>query len=1049
MLSKFFIHRPIFSTVLSLLIIVAGVVSYFGLPIAEYPNLAPPTIQVTAIYPGADSQTIAANVASPIEQEVNGIEGMLYMNSTSSGDGRYVLDITFETGTDLDIATVQVQNRVSAAESGLPESVTRQGINTKKRMPDFAQMISITSDDTRYDDIFLSNFSTLQLRDQLKRVEGVGDVQVFGAAEYAMRVWIDPQKLEVRDATTTDVLSAIREQNVQVAAGIIGQPPSASGTPFQYTVMTRGQLQTVEDFERIVIRTDDSGRVLRIGDVARVELGAQNYSMESRVDSKPAAVLAIFQLPGANLIEISDGVRALLAELQSGFPEGVDVEVTYDAAIAVRASISEIVITLFIASFLVILTVLVFLQDFRATIIPAVTIPVSLIGTFVVMNMLGFSLNTLTLFGLVLAIGIVVDDAIVVVENVARNLETPGITPKEASVKAMQEVTGPVIATTLVLLAVFIPASFMGGLTGVMYNQFGLTIAAATVFSSINALTLSPALCGVLMRPSTKKKNILFRSFDAIINKSTVGYTAIVRGAVRKAAISMLLFLIISVGGALLFLRLPSGFVPSEDKGLLMGVAMLPDASSRERTRDVAQRIDEMPANTEGVNSFIQIGGYSILDSVSNPNLASYIITLDDWSERTTPSLSQAAITQTINGKLYSIQEAFAFTFETPSIPGVGNSTGFDMRVQDRGGLGVQALQNSAFELSQAANTQSAVTGASSSFRATVPQLYVDIDREKIKQLGLSLSTVFDTLQTNLGGSYANDFNTFNKTFQVQVQADSQFRSEPEDILKLKMRDNQGRTIPLAAIANIEQQFGPSAITRYNQYTSASIKGQAAPGFSSGQSLALMEQTASQVLPASMGFEWTGLAYQEKKSGGQIGLTFGLAILLVFFVLAAQYESWSLPIAVLLAVPLGLIGVAGGAMLRGFDSNVYTQIGVVLLVALISKNAILIVEFARAKRQEGLKPADAAIESARLRFRPILMTAFSFVLGTAPLVIATGAGAGARTALGTAVFAGMIVATILGVVLTPVIYRVVQGGSERLSRNPESKPEPSGTMSTS
>ncbi|MEE9130445.1 MAG: multidrug efflux RND transporter permease subunit [Phycisphaerales bacterium] len=1032
MLSKFFISRPIFATVLSLLIVVAGGTALVSLPIAEYPDLAPPTISVTAVYPGADAETIALTVAAPIEQEVNGVEGMLYMRSTCSGDGTYTLNVTFETGTDLDIASIQVQNRVAAAEPSLPEDVRRLGVKTQKRMPDFAQMISVTSTDGRFDDVFLSKLATLRLRDQLKRVPGIGGVTVFGASEYAMRVWLDPDKLQARGLAATDVLDAIREQNVQVAAGTVGQPPAESGTPFQYAVTVRGRLLDEQEFADIIVRTGEDGRVLRLGDIARVELGAKNYSMESKVDQKPAAVLAIFQLPGANLIEISDRISSLIDELRPSFPSGVDVSVTYDAADAVRASISEIVTTLFIAAGLVILTVLVFLQDFRATLIPAVTIPVSLIGTFAVMALLGFSLNTLTLFGLVLAIGIVVDDAIVVVESVARNLDGSNVSPKEAATKAMQEVTGPVIATTLVLLAVFVPTSFMGGLTGVMYNQFGLTIAAATVFSSINALTLSPALCGVLMRKSTRKKNILFRGFDAAISGSTAVYTAIVKRAVRKAAIAMVAFVVVSAAGAFSFVSLPTGFVPPEDKGLLMAFVQLPDAASRERTRAVADQVDEILATTPGVRSFIQIGGFSLLDNVANPNVASYIISLDPWDDRSDPALHQSAIVAGLQGRLFGIQEAMAFAFETPPIPGVGLAGGFDMQVQDRAGIGIDALQTAALDLTGAAQTQSGVAGVRSSFRATVPQLFVDVDRDKVKQLGLSVTEVFGALQTNLGGSYANDFNTFNRTFQVQVQADARFRSDPEDILRIRLRDSEGRAIPMSAVASVERRFGPSMITRYNLYPTASVKGQAAPGFSSGQSLDLMEQIAGQTLPASMGFEWTGLAYQEKRAGGEVGLIFGLALALVFMVLAAQYESWALPFAVLLAVPLGLLGVAGGVIARGFDNNVYTQIGVVLLVALVSKNAILIVEFARAKRNEGLSIADAAIEAARLRFRPILMTAFSFVLGTTPLVVATGAGAGARTGLGTAVFAGLIVATILGVVLTPAIYRVVQGTSERL-----------------
>lgn len=1032
MISRFFIARPIFATVLSLLIIVAGGTALRGLPIAAYPNLSPPTISVSAVYPGADAETIASTVAAPIEQEVNGVEGMLYMKSTCSGDGTYSLSITFQTGTDLDIASIQVQNRVAVSEPSLPEEVRRLGIKTEKRNPDFAQAVSVTSPDGRYDDVFLSNFATLRLRDQLQRVHGVGGISVFGAADYAMRVWLDPEKLQARGLGASDVLNAIREQNVQVAAGTIGQPPTPSGTAFQYAVTARGRLLDAEEFGDITIRRTEDGRVLRLRDVARVELGARNYVMESSVDQKPAAVLVAFQLPGANLISISDGIRDLIEELRPTFPEGVEVAITYDAADQVRASIAEIVTTLFIAAGLVILTVLVFLQDLRATIIPAVTIPVSLIGAFAVMSLLGFSLNTLTLFGLVLAIGIVVDDAIVVVENVARNLEEEGVTPRQAAEKAMGEVTGPIVATTLVLLAVFVPTSFMGGLTGVMYNQFGLTIAAATVFSSINALTLSPALCAVLMRRPTGRKNIVFRGFEAVISGATRSYTGVVTRIVRKALIGGIVFVVLSAAGVFSFLALPTGFVPDEDQGLLMAVVQLPDAASRERTGVVTDRVNQILADTPGIRSFIQIGGFSLIDSVSNPNVASYIITLDPWGERTGRGLHQRAILAGLQGRLFmGIEDGVAFAFGTPPIPGISLSGGFDMQVQDRAGIGPEALQAAAFNLAAAAGTQSAVTGVNSSFRATVPRLFVDVDRDKVKQLGLSLTDVFGALQTNLGGSYANDFNIFNRTFQVQVQADAPFRSTPDDILKLRVVGAGGESIPISALATVEQRFGPSMISRYNLYPSASVMGQPAPGYSSGEALELMEDIAGRTLPDSMGFEWTGLAYQEKAASGGVLVVFGLSMLLVFMVLAAQYESWTLPLAVLLAVPLGLLGVAGGAFARGFDNNVYTQIGVVLLIALVSKNAILIVEFAREKRREGLTPAEAAIEAARLRFRPILMTAFSFILGTAPLVVATGAGAGARTSLGTAVFAGLVVATILGVVITPVLYRVVQGTAER------------------
>jgi HAE1 family hydrophobic/amphiphilic exporter-1 len=1032
-MSRFFIERPIFAAVVSIVIVVAGLVSLFTLPIAEYPDLAPPTIEVSAVYPGADAETIADTVAVTIEREVNGVEGMLYMSSTCSGDGTYKLTVTFETGTDLDIASVQVQNRVAAAEPSLPEDVRRQGIKTEKKMPDFAQMVSVTAPDGRYDDIFLSNYATLQISEQIKRIPGVGGVQVFGAADYAMRVWLDPRELAERGLTSSEVIGAVREQNVQVAAGKIGALPDAGDAVFEYAVSARGRLATADEFGELVIRTGADGRVLRLRDVARIELGAKNYAMECRVDGRPAAVLAIFQQPGANLIEISNALAALIESARPSLPDGLDVAITYDAANAVRASLREIVETLFIAALLVILTVLFFLQDFRATIIPAIAIPVSLVGTFAVMASLGFTLNTLTLFGLVLAIGIVVDDAIVVVENVARNLENPGTSHREATIQAMHEVSGPIVATTLVLLAVFVPASFLGGITGVMYRQFGLTIAAATVISSLNALTLSPALCSVLMRASTGKKNPVFRAIDALISFSTRGYSAVVGLVVRRAAISFVLFLLIAAAGMLGFLRLPTGFVPQEDRGLLMAAVQLPDAASRARTRAVTEEINAIVPETPGMRSFIQIGGFSLIDGVANPNVASYILTLDPWAERSEAALQQASIAAKLQSKLAKTRDGAVFVFETPPIPGVGLTGGFDMRVLDRAGLGVSSLQAIAEDVAEAARGQSSLASVNSSFRATTPRLFVDVDRDKVKQLGLPVDEVFRTLQVNLGGAYANDFNVFGGTFQVLVQAEGRYRAEPEDVRRLRVPAGGGESVPMGSIATIEQQLGPSMVTRYNLYPAASIKGEPAPGLSSGEALTLMEQVAAATLPAGAGFEWTGLAFQERAASASTAAVFGLALLLVFLVLAAQYESWLLPITVLLAVPLGLLGVVAGVLARGLDNNVYTQIGVILLIALVSKNAILIVEFARVKRLEGDSPAAAALDAAKLRFRPILMTALAFVLGTLPLLVATGAGAGARVALGTAVFAGMLLATIIGLFATPMLFRVIEGLGDRLS----------------
>lgn len=1033
MLSRFFIDRPIFATVVSLVIITVGVVSLFGLPIAQYPNLAPPTISVTAVYPGADAQVVADTVAAPIEQEVNGVEGMIYMSSVSAGDGSYTLTITFEPSVDLDIATVQVQNRVSAAEPRLPQDVRQFGIKTEKKMPDFAQMVSVVGKDgAPYDDVFLSNFATLQLRDQLKRIAGVGDARVFGASEYAMRLWLDPAKLEARDITADEILNAIREQNVQVAAGKVGEQPAPAGTPFQYAISTKGRLVTAEEFAEIVVRTDeDDGSMLLLGDVARIELAAQNYAIQSRLNGRPAANLAIYQLPGANLIEISDTVRKLIEDGRANYPDDLEVSVTYDAADVVRASIKEIVITLLIAAALVILTVLIFLQDVRATLVPTVTIPVSLIGTFAVLAMLGFSLNTLTLFGIVLAIGIVVDDAIVVVENVARNIDELGLSPRDATVRAMEEVSAPVIATTLVLLAVFVPTAFMEGLVGEMFRQFGLTIAAATFFSSINALTMSPALCALLMRPSKGKKNLLFRGFDAAITWATRGYKGLVTRAVRFAFVTSLLFLAAVGGGGYLYAKLPGAFVPQEDMGYAICMVQLPDAASMERTGAVCDKIDAILAETKGVKSAIAMPGFSMIDGAVNPNVGSYIVVFEHWDERTTKEDNLRGILQGFNRKAAAIEEAIVLMFPTPSIPGVGFAGGFDLQLQDRSGVGVQALQEAADTVLLKANEDGRVTRLTSGLRSSVPSLWIDVDREKVKKMGLSLQTVFGALQVYLGSAYANDFNAFNRTYQVRVQAEAATRAKPEDILDIRIRGPQG-PVPLRAIARVEERFVPATLNRYNLYPAASIKGQGVPGQSSGQALALMEEITADNLSSSFGSEWTGLSYQEKETAGGMAAIFMLSIFLVFLVLAAQYESWLLPVAIVASVPLGLLGAAGGSMFIGLGNNVYTQIGIVLLIGLVAKNAILIVEFAKEEREAGKGIIEAAIEASALRFRPILMTAFSFILGTLPLLTASGAGAVSRIALGTAVFFGLTLATMMGVFFTPVLYRVVQGFTEWL-----------------
>ena len=1032
-MSKFFIHRPVFAAVLSIVIILAGLVTLSALPIAQYPEIAPPTIAVSAVYPGADATVVAETVATPIEQEVNGVENMLYLSSVSANDGTYSLTITFAPGTDLDIAAVQVQNRVARAEARLPEEVTRTGVTTRKRSTQFAVAMNLTSPDGRYDDVFLSNYATLRARDVIARIDGVGDVQIFGAAEYSMRAWLDPDRLQARNLTTSEVVAAIREQNVQVAAGRIGAPPAPEGLAFQYTVTTLGRLEDVEQFENIIVRTDPGGRDVRVGDVARVELGAQTYDMYSQLNGAPSASILVYQLPGANLLEISENIRATMAEIGEAFPEGLEYVVTYDASDVVNASIREIVTTLLIAVALVIFTVWIFLQDIRTTLIPSVTIPVSLIGTFAVLGLLGFSINTLTMFGMVLAIGIVVDDAIVVVENVMRNIDA-GLPRREAAIKAMEEVTGPVIATTLVLLAVFVPTAFMGGITGVLFNQFGLTIATTTVFSSINALTLSPALCALLLRKSPERPNPLFRGFNFVLDKSTKGYEKVVGLFVRRLALTALVFLIAVLGAGYGMVTTPTGFVPMEDQGYFMVNVQLPDGASLERTRGVLDDVNTILDETPGVQSTIMLGGYSMLEGAAISNLGSAIVVLDHWDERKSAETSLGGIIGSVRQRFASIQEGIVVAFPMPPIPGLGLTAGFEVQIQDRQAVGLPSLAKTVDGLIEAGNTQSGLTGMYTGFRASVPQLFVDVDREKVKTLDLSLQNVFDTMQAYLGSTYVNDFNRFGRTYQVKVQADSRYRAGVDDIRSLRVRNADGEMIPLDTLVTVEESFGPQVVNRYNLYPAINVKGQPAPGFTSGQAMDLLEDVAKKTLPASAGFEWTGLSYQEREAGSQTGIIFGLAILLVYLVLAAQYEAWSIPFAVILAVPLGMLGAFGALLAAHLDNNVYTQIGLVLLVALVSKNAILIVEFAREKHSEGLSLREAAQTAATLRFRPILMTALSFILGTIPLLIATGAGAASRRVLGLTVFSGMLCATILGVLLTPAVYVIIQGLSERLRR---------------
>jgi HAE1 family hydrophobic/amphiphilic exporter-1 len=1033
MIPRFFIDRPIFANVIAIVTILFGVVTLFTLPVEQYPPIVPPTVLVATSYPGANAQVVADTVAAPIEQQVNGVEHMLYMSSTSASDGSYTLTVTFEVGTDLDIAQVLVQNRVAAAQPLLPQDVQRQGILTKKQSSNIILFVTLSSPDETYDSLFLSNYGTLRIRDVLARIEGVGEVQVFGAGNYSMRVWLDPQKLESRSLTTQDVVAAIREQNVQVAAGQLGAPPVPDTQQFQLNINTLGRLSDVAEFENIILKNDGT-RVTRIGDVARVELGAQAYDVFFQQDGKPAAGIAVFQLPGANALQVADRVRAAMADLAPSFPAGLTYQVPFDTTLFVRQAIDEVYKTLFEAALLVLVVILLFLQNWRAVLVPATTVPVTIVGAFAGLALFGFSVNLLTLFGLVLAIGIVVDDAIVIVENASHHLETDDVSPREATARAMDEVTGPVLGITFVLMAVFLPSAFLGGITGQLYRQFALTIAATAVISAINALTLKPAQCAVYLRRDTGKRNAFFRAFNRGYARVENGYMRIVTRLVAHPLATMLAFaalLAVTLWG---FGRLPTGFLPSEDQGYLIAGIQLPDAAAQPRTRRVVDQVNKIVSETPGVAGWNTVGGNSLFDGANAPNAATFYVVLKPWDERTDPSLSQEAIVAHLRDRFAEIEDAVAFVFPPPAIDGLGVAGGFQMQLQDRGGVGLETLGTMVEEMVRDGEAQSGLASLNSTFRAGVPQLYADIDREKVKTLNLQLSDVFDTLQAFLGSAYVNDFNLFGRTYQVRVQAESTYRRTPSDVRNLEVRNAKNEMVPLGTVVNVKDSIGPQIILRYNLYPTAVITGEAAEGYSSGQALVLMEEMARSKLSPAMGFEWTGISYQEKKVGSEAYLVFLLAVFLVFLVLAALYESWSSPAAVILVVPLALLGTVVAVALRGGDNNVYTQIGVVLLVALASKNAILIVEFAREQRARGASAAEAALEAARLRFRPILMTSFAFILGVYPLVFADGAGAASRRALGTAVFGGMITSTLLAVLFVPVFFVVCEGLGDRWRR---------------
>jgi HAE1 family hydrophobic/amphiphilic exporter-1 len=1044
MISRFFIDRPIFANVIAFITVIFGVVALWRLPVEQYPQITPPTVQVTATYPGASAQVVSDTVAAPLEESVNGVENMLYMSSTSSVDGSYALVVTFDIGTNLDVAQVQVQNRVATAQALLPEEVQRLGVTIQKQSTQIILAATLTSPRHTYDSLYMANYATLRIVDGLSRLPGVGQVRVIGGGAYAMRVWIDPFKLQVRNLTTQDVIGALQQQNVQVAAGQVGQPPAPPGQPLQLTVTTLGRLSNRSQFENIVVKTGAQGRgVVFLRDVARVELGGQTYDTFANQTGREAANILVYQLPGANALAVATEVRAALERLKQKFPPDLEYAVPFDTTIFVNAAVHEVYWTLLEAGGLVLLVILVFLQDWRAVLVPATTVPVTIVGAFAFMYLLGFTVNLLTLFGLVLAIGIVVDDAIVIVENAAHHIDR-GESPREGTIKAMNEVTGPVIAITLVLMAVFIPASFLGGITGQLYRQFALTIAATALISAINALTLKPAQSARYLRPKPPRRNVLARTFNYAYGKVEHGYAWAIGHLVRAPVISLLVFAGLLAVTIFWYWSRPTGLLPNEDQGYVIINIQLPDGASLERTRAVVGRMNDLLAEEPGVENWFVLGGFSLLDAANVPNAATCFVIFKPWEQRTAASLRQEAILARLRPAFTDIQEAIVIAFIPPAIRGLGTTGGFQMQVQDREGEDFLRLAERTQQIIAAAAQRREIGLVTTTYRAAVPQLYIDIDRVKVQQQQLSLGDVFGTLQATLGSTFVNQFNKFGRTWQVLIQAQGQYRVSAAQIRQLKVRNAAGQMVPLGSMARVQDVVGPQLVNRYNLYPSASITGDTAPGASSGQALAAMEQVAADALPASMGFDWTGIAYQEVRVAGQQWGVFGLAILLVYLVLSALYESWLLPLSVVLVVPLGLLGATAALSVAGIENNVYVQIGVVLIIALASKNAILIVEFARELRMRGRDRIESAVEASRLRFRPILMTSFAFILGVVPLVWASGAGAASRRSLGTAVFGGMIASTALAVFVVPAFYVVIEWIIEKRYGPPKQLPPDEG-----
>ena len=1031
MFSKFFINRPIFATVLALIIVVAGLVTLNILPVAQFPDITPPTVQVSAVYPGANAETVAQTVGIPIEQQVNGVDGMLYMSSTSSSSGAYSLTITFAVGTDIDMATVQVQNRVSVAQLSLPEPVVVQGVTVQKQLSNIVMFLTMTAQDSIYDGLYLTNYAKLNLVDQLTRVPGVGAVNVMGAGDYSMRIWLDPEAMRIRGISPAEVYQAIQAQNMEVSAGTVGQPIGKdNANAFQYTLSVKGRLSSPDEFGNIILRSESEGKMLRLKDVARIDLGSASYSVVSQLRGHPTAAIAIYQQPGSNSLDVSKGVKEKMKELAQNFPSGIEYNVTLDTTDVINASIDEVLVTFLETTLLVVLVIFLFLQNWRAVIIPCITIPVSLIGTLAVMAALGFSINTLTLFGLILAVAIVVDDAIVVVENASRLLETGQYSPRDAVTKAMGEITGPIVGVVLVLLAVFIPTTLISGISGQLYKQFALTIAASTVLSGFNSLTLTPALCALFLEKSKPSNFFIYKGFNKVYDKTQGVYDRIVKWLLERPVAALVSYGAFTLIAIFLFVKWPSTFVPDEDDGYFIAVVQLPPAASLERTQAVGKQINAILDTYPEVKNYIGISGFSIMGGEQS-NAGTYFVVLKPWGERKGKNHTAAAVVKRFNEMAYSIQEGQIFAMVPPAIPGLGATGGLQLQLEDNRNLGPTEMQQAIGTLLNTYRTKPALASISSQYQANVPQYFLNIDRDKVQFMGIQLNQVFATLGYYMGAAYVNDYVQFGRIYQVKIEAGDQAQKVIDNVLQLSVPNAQGQMVPFSSFTDVEEQLGQNQINRYNMYQTAAITCNVAPGASSGEAIRQMQELVSQHLGEEFGYEWTSVAYQETQAGSTTTIVFLMALLVAFLVLAAQYESWTSPVAAIMGLPVALLGAMIGCFVMGTPVSIYTQIGIILLIALSAKNGILIVEFARDFRAEGNSIRDAAYEAGHVRLRPILMTSFAFVLGVMPLLFASGAGAESRIALGAAVVFGMAMNTLLATVYIPNFYELMQKLQER------------------